>query len=318
MKVLFVSSGTRIGLSPIIKNQGESLKKQGIEVEYYLLKHSGIKGYIKSIPLLRKYLKDNEFDIIHAHYGYLGIVAHFARTKEKLVVSMMGSELLWNKISGQKIIGSIHKSINNLFCRYYDHVIVKSKELLSHLNKENNNYSVIPNGVSFERFKPISTKTAREYLGWDTDKIYVVFPGNPERPEKNFSLTKESLAKTGLDVTIVPFKNIPNEELVYYYNAANLVLFTSIYEGSPNVIKESLACNANVVSTPCGDVPEILPKCNGCRLVKYDSSIIKDAVLELINDQEGSNGREMIEDLKDTVIASKIINIYRSLDSSCI
>ncbi len=313
MRVLFVSSGSRIGLSPIIKNQGESLKREGIDIEYYLLKHSGIVGYIKSIPELKQYLKNNKFDIIHAHYGYCGIVSHFARSKEKLVVSMMGSEFLWSKISKKKCAGFIHKTLNNLFCRYYDHIIVKSRELFSYLDKENDNSSVIPNGVSFERFKPINNEIARDFLKWSKDEYYFVFPGNDERPEKNFKLAKESVLKTGLDINIIPFKNIPNEDLVYYYNAADLVLFTSVYEGSPNVIKEALACNAKIISTPCGDVPEILSGCTGCRLVDYDSESIKKAIVELLNSNEQSNGREVIVYLQDNIIASKIVKIYESL-----
>ena len=35
MKVLFISSGNRVGITPIIKNQGESLKQASIELDYY-------------------------------------------------------------------------------------------------------------------------------------------------------------------------------------------------------------------------------------------------------------------------------------------
>ena len=69
MKILFVSSGnTENGISPIIKNQGESLKKQDIELKYFTIKGRGIRGYFKSIFRLHKHLKNNSYDIIHAHY----------------------------------------------------------------------------------------------------------------------------------------------------------------------------------------------------------------------------------------------------------
>jgi len=55
MKVLFVSSGnSKFGISPIVYNQGESLKKEKIKVDYFTIKGKGIKGYIRSIKDLKK------------------------------------------------------------------------------------------------------------------------------------------------------------------------------------------------------------------------------------------------------------------------
>ena len=62
MKVLFVSSGNnKFGISPIIKSQGLSLEKEGVEVEYFTINGKGFGGYIKSIPRLRKYVKKNKY-----------------------------------------------------------------------------------------------------------------------------------------------------------------------------------------------------------------------------------------------------------------
>jgi len=71
MKVLFVSSGnSKFGISPIIRNQDESLKKNGIGIEYFTIKGKGINGYLKNIPILKKDLKPYHYDIIHAHYSF--------------------------------------------------------------------------------------------------------------------------------------------------------------------------------------------------------------------------------------------------------
>ena len=96
MKILFVSSGnSQNGISPIIKNQGESIVKAGIELEYFLIKGKGIKGYFKSIFTLRKHLKNNTYDIVHVHYSLSAIVASLAGAKP-LIVSLMGSDVKSN------------------------------------------------------------------------------------------------------------------------------------------------------------------------------------------------------------------------------
>ena len=93
MNVLFISSGnSKSGISPIIKNQGDSLKKQEVSIDYFLIKGKGILGYFKSIFTLKKYLREKRIDVFHAHYSLSGFVAAFAGCKP-LVVSLMGSDI---------------------------------------------------------------------------------------------------------------------------------------------------------------------------------------------------------------------------------
>ena len=50
------------------------------------------------------------------------------------------------------------------------------------------------------------------------------------------------------------------DQLVKYYNSVDCLILTSFHEGSPNVIKEAMACNLPIVSTKVGDVEEIINK----------------------------------------------------------
>ena len=47
-------------------------------------------------------------------------------------------------------------------------------------------------------------------------------------------------------------------------NACDALLFVSMYEGSPNIVKEALACNLPIVSVAVGDVAERLEGVAGC------------------------------------------------------
>ncbi len=134
MKVLFVSSGnSEIGISPIIKNQGESLKQNGIDLYYFTIKGKGINGYLKNIPILKKYLKYHNYDIIHAHYSLLAIVATLSGAKP-LVVSLMGSDIYGNvNIDGErKFYSYINILSAKLLQPFVKKIIVKSKNLESY------------------------------------------------------------------------------------------------------------------------------------------------------------------------------------------
>ena len=154
MKILFVSSGTsKEGISPLVQNQGESLKKQGIAINYFTVNTKGFIGYFCHIFKLRRYLGKNSFDIIHAHYGLSGLVAIFARQKkQKLIISFMGTDLLGKRTKRGRptIIGKLFVRVNLRLARLVDFVIIKSDEMSSKISCINK--SVIPNGVDLEEF----------------------------------------------------------------------------------------------------------------------------------------------------------------------
>jgi len=51
-----------------------------------------------------------------------------------------------------------------------------------------------------------------------------------------------------------------------WLNASNVLLLTSLHEGSPTVVKEALACGLPVVSVDVGDVAERIEGIEGCHL----------------------------------------------------
>ena len=94
MQILFISSSRKgKGISPFILNQGESIKKNNIQIDYFLISGSGITNYFKSIFDIRKKLKEKKYDLIHAHYGFSGIVSKLVFSKLKVVVSFLGDDL---------------------------------------------------------------------------------------------------------------------------------------------------------------------------------------------------------------------------------
>ena len=153
MKVAFVSSGNikKFGISPIVINQGDSLKKEGIDVVYYGIKGKGFINYLKNIKTLKKFLKENKVDIIHAHFSLSAIIASIAKKRTPIVVSLMGSD------SSGKFI---YRSLVKFFHRFlWDVTIVKSQNIKDNLSLDD--VIILPNGVNFDLFKPIDQIESR-------------------------------------------------------------------------------------------------------------------------------------------------------------
>lgn len=328
MKVLFIASGNHGAVSPVVGNQAEALISEGVEIEWYLLKGKGIKGYLKNVKPLRKYLKEHKYDAIHAHYSLSAFVASLAGAKP-LVVSLMGSDV---KAAGW------YKFIIRLFATFggWKSIIVKSNDMYRSLGIKR--AIVIPNGVNMERFKPMDKAECQKKLGWkiSNDKLqttnavrHILFPANASRPEKDYALAEAAIAllndKMSRDkslneplalndaVELHAFENTPNEETPYWYNAADVVLMTSKWEGSPNAIKEALACSRPIVVTKIGDVVERTEGVEGCYVAQSRepqelASLLKNALAFTT-----TKGREKIfaDGLAAKEINQRLISVYR-------
>jgi len=305
MKVLFISSGnSKFGISPIIKSQGESLKKENIELDYYPIKGKGITGYLKAIPALKEFLKQNrDYDVIHAHYWLSGIVASLVGAKP-MVVSLMGDDVKAKAWFRWVIYIFHHLS--------WSKTIVKSKDMYDSFGQKD--VFIIPNGVDMSRFRPIDRDVSLEETGWDKTKKHILFTSNPKRIEKNFKLAKDAFNFIkDKNVELHYLMDIPNEKIPYYYNSASVIVLTSLWEGSPNAIKESMACNIPIVSTDVGDVRDVISKTNGCYLSSFDYKEFASDIQKALNFEKRTDGRESISHLKSEVIAKKIVNIYKSI-----
>ncbi len=305
MKVLFVGSGNHGGISPIIKSQGESLASSNVEVSYYLIKGKGMRGYLRQVKPLRRFLKKNSFDVIHAHYSLSAFTASLAGAKP-LVVSLMGSDVKAT---------ILYELLIRLFAWLFrwKEIIVKSKDMYNDLGISK--ARIVPNGVNLDLFKEMDQNECRMSLGWDTHKKHVLFPANPSRQEKDFPLAKGSVDMLGSDVELHVFENVDHQETPRFFNAANVVLLTSKWEGSPNVIKEALACCVPIVTTNVGDVSERLDGVNGCFVAQTRNQEDMAVLLRKALQFEGrTQGREKLlsDGLDNRHVAEKLISIYKN------
>lgn len=308
MKVLFVSSGNKKnGISQIVFNQGEAIRENGIDLDYFTIDGKGLNGYRKNLIPLRKAIRKGNYDIIHAHYSLCGFLVTLASPIfSTIIVSLMGS-FKKNTIK--------YTLVRILAFMRWKAVIVKSERMKSQISI--NESLIIPNGVQVDRFNDSQNrKQIRVELGFlDSEKI-VVFVSNPDRIEKNFSLCKDSVAKINNgNIKLVSVFNMPYEEVVKYMLAADVLMLTSFSEGSPNVIKEAMAACCPIVTTNVGDVEYVLHNVEGCYIMDTYSSDEGAALLEKALDfNKRTSGMEKLKSLGLTAneVAQKIISVYKA------
>jgi len=309
MRVLFVLSKSKewkAGLPSIIF-QGESLKNDNVTVDYFVYQRTGLTNYVKAVQLLRKRIKNNNYDIIHAHYSYSSLVTILSFPKVPLITSFMGSDILGFR--------KIDKIIKIVVEKFSDIIIVKSRQMAGKINCKEK-LVIIPNGVNYNTFKAIDKFLAKKRLGLHPEIKYILWVGNSKRKEKNFKLVREVLRiikEANVHIELIQVFGESQKKLNEYYSACDVFLLTSLYEGSPNVIKEAMACNCPIVSTDIGDVREVVRNTKGCYITSFDPNDVAEKIKMALNFGKRTNGRDHIKHLEINVIAKKIINVYEEI-----
>lgn len=287
MKILFVSSGNKSNGEPsiLVKNQGEALQKIGYEIIYFVIIGKGVLGYLKALfPILKILRKDKEIKVIHAHYSLSAFTASLVKLflfkKIKLVVSLMGSDA---QLTGWK------RALTRFLHTYsWTTTIVKSQKMAIDLDLKK--YEVIPNGVQLEKFKQNEISNSKTFL----------FAADPSRESKNYALAKAAFdlfSNENPDYELKVVFNVSHDEIIAETQKSCCVILSSKWEGSPNIIKEAMACNRPVVATKVGDVAWLLENLDGCFVCEQNKNDLAkgmSSVVEFLKMHTSTKGREKL------------------------
>jgi len=307
MKVLIVCSGTKGNLSPFIKDQIDALSKLGIDLSLFQIKKRGLLGYLLHLKALRRTIKQVRPDLIHAHFGLSGLLANMQFTVP-VVTTFHGCDI--NNVRLLK------------YSKWADKLSEASifvEEGMLQKVRKHEKHVIIPCGVVTSVFYPVSKPEASRKIGINLDNINIVFSSAFTSIVKNPQLAKKSCDKAEImircKINLIELKGYTRDQVNLLMNASDCVLLTSFSEGSPQLIKEAMACNCPIVATNVGDIKWLLGNTAGCFITNFSTEDVAEKIKKALEFGRKTNGRDRIIELglDSETTAKKIIKVYQKV-----
>jgi len=311
MRILIVCSGNAPNFEfskhqAFIHDQEEAIRKNypEVNIDVFPIKGKGINGYLRNRVELVKHLNEKKYDCIHAHVALSGLLANLQR-KVPVMTTFHGSDI---NVAKNRWISFGAELLS-------EHTIYVSDELRRKaIYASNRNSSVIPCGVDFDLFTPMDHYQARRQCNLAPEKKYILFSSGFEVAVKNYPLAKEAVNLLSRDdVELLELKGYSRKEVSVLFSAVDAALMTSFSEGSPQFIKEAMACNCPIVTTDVGDVQQVIGDTNGCYITNYDAEKIAENLTQILSDGARTNGRESIQRFDNNKIASCLMDVYEKV-----
>ncbi len=312
---------------PFVKEQGESLRIAGCDVDYFLVRGN----YITAVNALKAKIRECKPDIVHAHYGLSAITAELQSIVPVITTFHNGETHNWHV--------NLMSSLMSLRAK---HVIYVAPHIREKVYFKAKNYSIIPCGVTLEDCFLMDKAEARKQLGWDANKKYILFGGAFDNERKNYKLLKDAVDKLKFeicnhkfemsdDIICVEMKGLTRSQCVLRMNACDVFALPTKNEGSPQALKEAMACNCPIVATDVADIKHLLGDLPGHYIltnkcgtpadwVGDDSSIeeLAELLKKALAFDGKTQGRERIIKLGYTneQVAKQIIMIYEGIQNT--
>lgn len=311
---------------PFVTEQGESLRALGCEVEYFLVKGN----YLRAVKALKQKIREYKPDIVHAHFGLSAITAELQSLVPVVTTFHNGETLNWHV-----------NFLTSLFSLRAKHVVYVAQHIHDLVYFKAKKHSIIPCGVNMEDCHIIDQAAARQQLGFEDGVKYILFGGGFDNLRKNYAILREAVERIEQapwvpvqggercgNIVCLEMKGLSRADCVLRMNACDLFALPSHSEGSPQALKEAMACNCPIVATDMADVRHLLGDLPGHYVLRNprptkerwdaDEKSV-DELVELMQEalqfNARTNGRNRITELRlsNEQVAEQIIEIYKQV-----
>jgi glycosyltransferase involved in cell wall biosynthesis len=266
----------RPALGSFVRDQVEALRRRGdVEVELFAFPSRGLRSWPQAARVLRKAVRGERFDVVHAHFGLTAWPALLARVGP-VVVTLHGNDLFHPRSRAITAAAlpfvALTAAVSRAFAANVPGVEGAGAPRpggggAPRGGGGGRRVAVLPVGIDTTRFRPIPRAEARERVGLPLDEPCLLFPHDPARPLKRFDRAQEAAQGTRL----LTMGNVAPAEVPYWINAANAVLVPSQDEGFGLSVIEALACDVPVLATPVGIHAAALDQVPGAFCEPFDA-----------------------------------------------
>ena len=313
-------------LLPFVLEQGESLRQLGLDIEYMPVRGN----YFLAVRNLKRKICECQPDIVHAHFGLSAITAEL-QSLVPVVTTFHNGETLNRHVN----------LMTSLFSLRAKHVVYVAQHIHDLVYFKAKNHSIIPCGVNMEDCHIIDQAAARQQLGFEDGVKYILFGGGFDNLRKNYAILREAVERIEQppwvpveggercgNIVCLEMKGLNRAECVLRMNACDLFALPSHSEGSPQALKEAMACNCPIVATDMADVRHLLGDLPGHYILRNprptherwdaDEKSTDELVAllqEALHFDGRTNGRDRILEmgLSNEQVAQRLITIYQSL-----
>lgn len=263
---------------------------------------------------LHRVMEEFRPQVVHSHYGTVTALITALCSRAPMVITYRGSDL--NPCpSISPLRSALGRLLSQIAAYRAARIVCVSADLKRKLWRGGDGIRIISTGVNLATFRPASRETSRRELGWPFDRKVVLFNAGDDPQVKRKDLAAAAVAearKLSLDFDFIELDGrVDHRRMPIYLNAADCLLVTSDWEGSPNIVKEAIACDLPVVAVEVGDVRARLAKVTPSRIVERTPASIASGLVAILNQSGRSNGHETIGDVSSDTVAQQIVALYR-------
>jgi teichuronic acid biosynthesis glycosyltransferase TuaC len=284
-----------------VRDQVAALRRlDGLQVELYEFAPGG-RALARAARALRERFAAERFDVVHAHFGLTAWPA-LAVPADARALTLHGTDVRHPRT----------RLLTLAALRRIDLLATVSAALAAELpRRAAARAQVLPCGIDVERFTPLARAHAREQLGLDPQRPYLLFPADPGRPQKRYALARELAEDAGVE--LLSLGGIEPARVPLLVNAANAVLVPSAREGFGLAVLEALACDVPVLATPVGIHEQALAGIDGTLCAPFELAAWRAALAPHLFDPDPRvAGRDRAERYSAVHMAERVAEAWRT------